>query len=571
MLSFPRVGVTLALDFPNNGATTLRLLENLDAITREAGGAVYAAKDARMSAQSFQRDFPRWRQFAPYIDPRFSSSFWRRVTRAPHERILIFGATSAIAEATAREFARRHAALFLVARNAERLQAIADDLKVRGASSVDTALLDAGEIDRYPELLASATSRLGAIDAALIAHGTLSDQAACECSVERLQQELMTNALSYMALCTLLANRMETQGHGVLAVISSVAGDRGRQSNYVYGSAKAAVTTFASGLRQRLYRKGLRVVTIKPGFVRYAYDCGLQEGRALGLATQRRRIDRRRDGARHARGLYTVVLAADHVDHQGRSRSHISAPEDRPAQHEVNPWQQREDPRAAQQIASRQAPRILQQAEQPLQAHALHPTRRTPFQPGQEIDRCADTQPKSLRCATTLERSRQLLLLRTADRQEAETEWALGLDEAQAALDCLVIANESHRRIVMHQITQAVQLPQPLRLLLAAADQHDTVLGTAERQQRRRQVAARTHARTNALRQPQHVGQHPTVEQDVAGIGIQLAECAVVVQPQQVIDVGRDYEFKAPLAELRRDCRELRQIVIVQAQCNRVM
>jgi hypothetical protein len=80
MLSFPRVGVTLALDFPNNGATTLRLLENLDAITREAGGAVYAAKDARMSAQSFQRYFPRWRQFSPYIDPRFSSSFWRRVS-----------------------------------------------------------------------------------------------------------------------------------------------------------------------------------------------------------------------------------------------------------------------------------------------------------------------------------------------------------------------------------------------------------------------------------------------------------------------------------------------------------
>jgi short-subunit dehydrogenase len=194
------------------------------------------------------------------------------------KRILIFGATSAIAEATAREFARRHAALFLVARNAERLQAIADDLKVRGASSVDTALLDAGEIERYPELLAAATSRLGAIDAALIAHGTLSDQAACERSVERLQQELMTNALSYMALCTLLANRMETQGHGVLAVISSVAGDRGRQSNYVYGSAKAAVTTFASGLRQRLYRKGVRIVTIKPGFVDTPMTAAFKKG-----------------------------------------------------------------------------------------------------------------------------------------------------------------------------------------------------------------------------------------------------------------------------------------------------
>src|ERR1700690_3871484 len=70
-----------------------------------------------------------------------------------------------------------------------------------------------------------------------------------------------------MALCTQLANQFETQGHGVIALISSVAGDRGRQSNYVYGAAKAAVTAFASGLRQRLYRKGVAVITIKPGFV----------------------------------------------------------------------------------------------------------------------------------------------------------------------------------------------------------------------------------------------------------------------------------------------------------------
>jgi FAD/FMN-containing dehydrogenase len=80
MLSFPRAGVTLALDFPNRGAPTLQLLESLDAITRAAGGAVYPAKDARMSAESFQQYFPAWQQFKRYIDPKFSSSFWRRVS-----------------------------------------------------------------------------------------------------------------------------------------------------------------------------------------------------------------------------------------------------------------------------------------------------------------------------------------------------------------------------------------------------------------------------------------------------------------------------------------------------------
>ncbi|HVO42511.1 MAG TPA: FAD-binding oxidoreductase [Aggregatilineales bacterium] len=80
MLSFPRPGVTVALDFPNNGARTLRLFEDLDMVVRSVGGAVYPAKDGRMSAESFQCYYPNWREFSQYIDPKFSSSFWRRVT-----------------------------------------------------------------------------------------------------------------------------------------------------------------------------------------------------------------------------------------------------------------------------------------------------------------------------------------------------------------------------------------------------------------------------------------------------------------------------------------------------------
>jgi len=83
MLSFPRPGITLALDFAYGGQKTLHLLDDLDKIVRESGGAVYPAKDARMSAESFQAFFPRWREFAEYVDPHFSSSFWRRVSRAP--------------------------------------------------------------------------------------------------------------------------------------------------------------------------------------------------------------------------------------------------------------------------------------------------------------------------------------------------------------------------------------------------------------------------------------------------------------------------------------------------------
>ena len=193
-------------------------------------------------------------------------------------RIVIFGGTSAIAEATAREFAQRGDAIFLIGRSRERLDAIARDLKIRGASQVGFASQDLRELARFEGLLDEAQSTLGGLDAALIAHGTLPDQAACESSVDTLVDQLQTNAISVMALCTLLANRFAAQKRGVIAVISSVAGDRGRRSNYAYGSAKAAVTAFTSGLRQRLLPLGVFVVTIKPGFVDTPMTAAFQKG-----------------------------------------------------------------------------------------------------------------------------------------------------------------------------------------------------------------------------------------------------------------------------------------------------
>jgi decaprenylphospho-beta-D-erythro-pentofuranosid-2-ulose 2-reductase len=183
------------------------------------------------------------------------------------QRILIVGATSAIALAAARIFAQRGDTLHLLARSEERLGALAADLKLRGAGAVSYAAFDANQLEQHGALLEQATQAMGGIDAALIAHGTLGDQRACEADFALALREVHTNAISAMSLLTILANRMEGQRHGTLAVIGSVAGDRGRQSNYVYGSAKGMLDIFLQGLRNRLYKSGVRVVTIKPGFV----------------------------------------------------------------------------------------------------------------------------------------------------------------------------------------------------------------------------------------------------------------------------------------------------------------
>lgn len=197
------------------------------------------------------------------------------------KKILIIGATSAIAEACARRFAARGDALFLVARNAGHLRTVAADLAVRGAMRAETATLDVADFGAHEGVLDTAVRQLGGIDVVLIAHGTLSDQAQCQTSVDALRREFDINAVSTMALLTLLANRLEAQRHGTLAVISSVAGDRGRQSNYAYGSAKAAVTAFLGGLRQRLAKANVDVLTIKPGFVDTPMTAGIANKGAL--------------------------------------------------------------------------------------------------------------------------------------------------------------------------------------------------------------------------------------------------------------------------------------------------
>ena len=193
-------------------------------------------------------------------------------------KILIVGATSAMAEACARLWAQRGDKLFLAARNTAQLQSVADDLKARGAAHVDTKVFDANEFDLHASLLADATVAMGGLDTVLIAHGTLSDQERAQQDVGYALQEIQTNGTSVVSLMTLAGEQLAQQGHGAIAVISSVAGDRGRQSNYVYGSAKALVSAFASGLRQRLSKRGVHVITIKPGFVDTPMTASFKKG-----------------------------------------------------------------------------------------------------------------------------------------------------------------------------------------------------------------------------------------------------------------------------------------------------
>jgi short-subunit dehydrogenase len=183
------------------------------------------------------------------------------------KRILLIGATSAIASACARLWAAQGARFFLVARDEDKLRALADDLGVRGAESVGMFRMTAEDTPKHGEMLNAALQSLGQIDIALIAHGSLPDQHACEADATLGLREFATNGTSVIALLTVLAIQVEQQRSGALAVITSVAGDRGRPSNYVYGSAKAAVSVFCEGLRAKLFKADVSLTDIRPGFV----------------------------------------------------------------------------------------------------------------------------------------------------------------------------------------------------------------------------------------------------------------------------------------------------------------
>ena len=193
-------------------------------------------------------------------------------------KIIVLGATSAMAQQAARCFAAEGDRFFLAGRDAAKLEAVKQDLLVRGAAQVETAAADLSDTARHAALLEAADRALEQADHALLAYGVLPDQSECESSFAAAAAALNTNFISAASLLTLLAERFAGRPGALIAAISSVAGERGRKSNYVYGSAKGALTIFLGGLRNRLAEKGVTVTTILPGFVSTPMTAHLKQG-----------------------------------------------------------------------------------------------------------------------------------------------------------------------------------------------------------------------------------------------------------------------------------------------------
>ena len=188
--------------------------------------------------------------------------------------VLILGATSAIARGTAAAFAARGFALYLASRDSDELQRIAADLRLRYGVEVRYGLFDAEAIETHVIFFKSVIDEMKGLSGVVLAFGYLGDQmAARDFSMgAKVIAANFTGAASILSLC---ANYFEPLKSGFIIGISSVAGDRGRQSNYVYGAAKGALSLYLQGLRNRLHPSGVRVITIKPGFVDTAMTYGL--------------------------------------------------------------------------------------------------------------------------------------------------------------------------------------------------------------------------------------------------------------------------------------------------------
>ncbi|MCU0835026.1 MAG: SDR family NAD(P)-dependent oxidoreductase [Chromatiaceae bacterium] len=211
-------------------------------------------------------------------------------------RVLIIGATDSVAQATARRYAERGARLFLVAPEPARIEAIAADLRVRGAEGVVGAAMVPGDFARHRAVIAEADASLGGIDLALIAPPSQSDRQTAEDTGARIRDDFAGKALSTLSLLTELAHLLEPRGGGTLAVLSSVAGERGRRTDPLSSAALASVTVFLQGLRGRLGAAGVQVLTVKlgPADGPYGQIMALPEPSRIARRIVRA-VDRRRD------------------------------------------------------------------------------------------------------------------------------------------------------------------------------------------------------------------------------------------------------------------------------------
>jgi len=202
------------------------------------------------------------------------------------ENILMLGATSSIARALCHRMAEGGARLVLAGRHPQQLASDAADLRIRYGNEVFVEPFDAHELDKLPAFVDRCVGRFnGHLSGAVLCYGAMPET---QSDVKEVRCAIETNFTSAAMVLALVAEHLENQKHGFIAAISSVAGDRGRQSNYVYGAAKAGLTAYLSGLRNRLHRSGVGVLTVKPGFVDTPMTFGTLKQNSPLLATPER-------------------------------------------------------------------------------------------------------------------------------------------------------------------------------------------------------------------------------------------------------------------------------------------
>jgi short-subunit dehydrogenase len=216
--------------------------------------------------------------------------------------VLILGATSAIASALARQFATHKFDLVLGGRDREELSALASDLTLRYGVRAGILPWDALDTPSHASILRSFLSEAGnALEGVVVCVGYLGDQAKGQSDWEEARRILETNFTSCVSALNILANYFEARRAGFICAISSVAGDRGRQSNYLYGAAKGGLSTFLQGLRNRLFSAHVKVTTVKPGFV----DTRMTYGRpGLFLVASPERV---------AKGIFRAIIKGKDV------------------------------------------------------------------------------------------------------------------------------------------------------------------------------------------------------------------------------------------------------------------
>ena len=192
------------------------------------------------------------------------------------QSVLVLGGTSEIGLAAARALAARRArTIVLAARDPERAERAASDLRAAGAATVATVRFDADDVGSHDGVIGEIFERHGDVDVALVAFGALGDPDRYAADPQAAAALMHTNATGAVSATIAVANRMQAQGHGTIVVLSSVAGERVRKSNFVYGASKAALDGFAQGLGDRLAGSGVEVMVVRPGFVRTKMTAGI--------------------------------------------------------------------------------------------------------------------------------------------------------------------------------------------------------------------------------------------------------------------------------------------------------